>query len=243
MRKILFITLFSFSLTSLSPIFAQDMKFDPLAYVFTDFVEGRITLKDGTQITTLLNYGYRWQDLLYYDKNTKQILQASNLQDILLIRVGNRYFIPVMSGVGELIVYGDVCLVYYKRLRMDEMNKSTSYGSTSTAAIQNVAAGRRPGETGSENSHLTHYIYDPTNPEQKSLSDRVKAGELRIVTQEDFYLSVIGDTKVVPLTKKNLIKKFPEQASFIESYFAENKPNLQNKLDASRLVELLNNSK
>jgi hypothetical protein len=242
MKKILFIVLLSFSLTSLSNLFAQNMKFDSLAYVFTDFVEGRITLKDGSQVTTLLNYGYRGQDLLYYDNEKKEMLQLNNLQDILLIRAGNRYFIPVMSGIGELIIYGDICLVYYKKLNLHEMNKSTSYGSTSTAAIQDATAIKRSGTNLDPDYNLTYY-YSTSDPNKRTLSQKVEAGEIRLIIQEDFYLSEIGDTKVVPLTKKNLIKKFPSQASFIESYFEENKPNLQNKLDASRLVDLLNNSK
>jgi hypothetical protein len=240
MKKIIPAILFALLL---APTFAQvsiqEMKYDTLGYIFPKLTDGRITLKDGSQFNTLFNYGYRQQDFLYYDNEKKEVLQLANLQDVLLIRAGNKYFIPIMSGIGELIIYDDICLAYYKRLKVDERDRQTGYGSASTSATGNVITDRAI--QSAQNPNLTHYTQ--SDPNQRTLSERVASGELRIVIQEDFYLSEIGDTKVIPLTKKNLIKKYPQHTSFIESYFAEKKPDLRNKNEVMRIVYLLNNMK
>jgi hypothetical protein len=109
-----------------------------------------------------------------------------------------------------------------------ESKKMDSYGTGgSTSAIQNVK--------GSENMAGNYSSYNG-----EMIDDRIIGGPVNVVLYERFYLCRLGETKTIPLTKKNLVKMFPSAADFINSYFSEHRPNLE-KFDQAKLIVTLCN--
>ncbi|MDR2556762.1 MAG: hypothetical protein LBC49_03510, partial [Bacteroidales bacterium] len=81
---------------------------DSIVFAFPDFTRGTVVLKDGSQVKTSLNYNYLNQNVLYIDDKTGQELKLDNLKDVALIEIGKRYFVPVLMGLGELVVYDNI---------------------------------------------------------------------------------------------------------------------------------------
>ncbi|MDR0762931.1 MAG: hypothetical protein LBF01_00340 [Bacteroidales bacterium] len=243
----IFTTLFvllSFTITT----FAQTKGLDSIIFAFPDYTRGTVTLKDGSQVKTVLNYNYHNQNVLYKDAATGQELKLDNLKDIALIEVGKKYFIPVLTGLGELVVYDNICLVYSKKISI-EAKKEGAYGTAaSTSSISNVsglegtgaAGGSRYGKGatsvggGTSNSSVSGANYSA------AINDKSFGSQTKIKTDERFFLCPLGETKVIPLTKKNLLKSFPSATAFINSYFDKNNPDLENLEQAKILVTLCN---
>ncbi|MDR0619210.1 MAG: hypothetical protein LBG17_04865 [Bacteroidales bacterium] len=230
-KNFLLLILSLFANTVFSQIVHVDNKaqLDSVIFVAPDYITGTVFLKDGNQIKTLLNYNYHNQNILYIDSETKKVLKLNNLRDVALIEMNKRYFIPILGGLGELIACGDVCLVYLKKVNI-ETRKVSGYDGMggSTSAVQAVR--------GSENTAGNYSGYG----DEQTIYDGVISGQVKIILSEKFYLCKLGETKTIPLTKKNLLKMFPSAVDFINSYLDKNNPNLENFEHAKILIKLCN---
>jgi hypothetical protein len=202
---------------------------DSMIFLAPGYAEGTVFLKDGSQVKTPLSYNYHNQNILYLDSETKKVLKIDNLQDIALIEINKRYFIPILGGLGELIACSSVCLVYFKKVNI-ETQKSGGYDGmgVSTSAIKAVR--------GSESRAGNYSGYG----DEQTIYDGVISEQIKMILNEKFFLCKLGETKTISLTKKNLLKMFPSAVSFINSYFDKNNPDLENFEQVKILVTLCN---
>ncbi|MDR1973511.1 MAG: hypothetical protein LBQ31_02435 [Bacteroidales bacterium] len=225
---------------------------DSVIFAFPDLTRGTVVLKDGSKTKTLVNYNYYNQNFLYKDQTTGQILKLDNLKDVAYVEVGRRYFIPVLTGLGELIVYDDICLVYSKKVNV-EAKKEGAYGTaSSTSSISNVSNIEGTNNSGSSQGTLgTSVSSGIASPVagvnySASINDKLFGGQVKISLDERLFLSpnplIEGKTKIIPLTKKNLLKIFPTKTALINSYFEEHNPDLEN-LDQAKILVIFCNEK
>ena len=103
-----------------------------LQYIFPDFQNGRVLMKNMPEVKCQLNYNFMLDEVLFIDENGEKKALA-NPEDVLLIYIGNRMFIPSSKGYYEVIERGEVSLVYKWTCNIREKGKEGALGVTTDA--------------------------------------------------------------------------------------------------------------
>lgn len=205
---------------------------DSIMFAFPHCTKGTVYFNDGSVYNGKLNYNYYEPQVLFLnDKPTSPedtLRRLDNLSNVLLIQIGDRQFVPVLSGMGEIILNQKVSLVLSRKVNIEE-KKTGAYGTGgSTSSIRAVsgfssnngtASGSYSGQT-----TFTNVNYDFATNSEISVDNR---------------LFLLKDRKVSPLTKKNLLKLFPSAAAYINRYMEEQKPDLDDVDQMRNFVNLI----
>lgn len=205
---------------------------DSIMFAFPHCTKGTVYFKDGSVYNGKLNYNYYEPQVLFRnDKPTAPddtLRRLDNLSDVLLIQIGDKQFVPVLSGMGEIVLNQKISLVLSRKVNVEE-KKTGAYGTGgSTSSIRAVsgfssnngtASGSYSGQT-----TFTNVNYDFANNAEISVDNR---------------LFLLKDGKVSPVTKKNLLKHFPAAADYINRYMEEQKPDLDDVEQMKNFVNLI----
>lgn len=205
---------------------------DSIIFAFPQCTQGTIYLKDGSIISTKFNYNYYEPQVLFWNDKPEfpgdTLRRLDNLAEVILLEIGDRSFVPVLSGIGEVILNNKVSLVQTKKVNISE-KKTGAYGTGgSTASIRNVSSINNNATSGGNYTGQTTFA--TVKYEFSSNS------ELTV----DYTLFLMKDGKTYPLTKKNLSKLFPKAAGFVKQYLEDHKPDLDNPEEMLDLVNLAN---
>lgn len=205
---------------------------DSIIFAFPGCTDGTVYFKNGDVVRAKLNYNYYEPQVLFYNDKPEfegdSLRRLDNLADVLLIEIGDRSFVPVLGGLGEIILNHKVKLILSKKVNIEE-KKTGAYGTGgSTSSIRSVSGVSNNGTAGGGYTGQTSF----TNVEY----DFSKSSELNI----DIRLFLMKDDKIAPITKKNLTKYFPQAAGFIKQYIEEQNPDLDNPEQMINMINLAN---
>ena len=206
---------------------------DSIIFAFPRATEGTLYYKDGSIAKSRFNYNYYEPQLLFWNDKPEfaedTLRRLNDLSNIVVAEIGDRTFVPALSGLGELILNNRISLISCKKVNISE-KKTGAYGTGgSTASIRNVSSFNSNGTTGSE-TYTGQTTASVVKYEFSSNS------ELSVA----YTLFLMKDGKTYPLTKKILLKLFPKAAGFISQYLEEQKPDLDSPQDMLNLVNLAN---
>lgn len=184
-----------------------------------------------------MNYNCYSQQLLFKQKNAKgetEILSVSNMPDIMMVSIADMTFMPVGNTLAEILIDDRVSLLSSRKVSSTE-KKTGAYGTGgNTASISNLTsfdAGSAVSQGSTADGGSTAYASSGAG----AGLDRSSFGPNSTLTVNT-RLFLMKDMKIIPLTKKNLLKSFPKSAAFIEQYFANNKVDLS---DAEQMTTLI----
>lgn len=239
--KILSIPAFLLALASLMPASAQitmgelsKQQRDSIIFAFPACTSGTMYMQDGSIAKEKFNYNYYEPQLLFINREPTApedtLRRFDNLAAVSVVEIGDRTFVPVLGGLGEIIFNdkaNNVSLVISKKVNIEE-KKTGAYGTGgSTSSIRSVssftgASGvSSSGYTGQSNFTSVNYDFDSN-------------AELSV----DIRLFLLKGTKIIPVSKKNLAKMYPKAEDFIKKYFDEQKPDIENPQDVINLMNL-----
>lgn len=207
---------------------------DSIIFAFPKATEGTIYYKDGSIAKSRFNYNYYEPQLLFWKDKPEfpedTLRRLNDMNNIVVVEIGDRTFVPALSGLGELILNNRISLISCKKVNISE-KKTGAYGTGgSTSSIRNVSSFSNTNGTTSGGTY----------------TGQTTAGVVRYDFSDNSELSVaytlflMKDGKTYPLTKKNLLKLFPKAAGFISQYLEEQKPDLDSPQDMLNLVNLAN---
>jgi len=188
-------------------------------YVLENFLDAKITLKDGTVYENKANINTVSQTLRIIEKNgdtlsvnVEKMIKAVRVSSALFYKINDLY-------IRVLETNGKISLGQSKVIRIGEVVKKGAYGwNQETASITNVDALSYNGKL-----------------------ERL-AGEVTLMYnyREDLFL--IKEGKLYTITKKNLAKLFPNQSKLIETFIENNNINLNQNSDIRALFSYIINS-
>ncbi|MBD5391944.1 hypothetical protein HDR65_00130 [bacterium] len=205
---------------------------DSILFAFPQCTKGTIYFKNGSVYNGKLNYNHYEPQVLFRNDKPESpedtLRRLDNLSDVLMIQIGDRQFVPVLSGIGEIILNNKVSLILSRKVNIEE-KKTGAYGTGgSTSSIRSVSGFSSNNGTGSGSyngqTSFANVNYDFAANSELSIDDR---------------LFLLKDGKVSPLTKKSLLKHFPAAANYINRYLEEQKPDLDNVEQMRNFVNLI----
>lgn len=204
---------------------------DSIMFAFPYCTKGTVYFKDGSIYNGKLNYNYYEPQVLFInDKPTAPedtLRRLDDLSNVIMIEIGDRQFVPVLSGLGEIVLNNKIKLVLSRKVNIEE-KKTGAYGTGgSTSSIRSVSGFSNNGTSSGSYSGQTTFTnvnYDFAANSELSVDDR---------------LFLLKDGKVSPLTKKTLLKHFPAAADYINRYIAEQNPDLDNVEQMRNFVNLI----
>lgn len=212
---------------------------DSIVFVHPTFTDGTVLFRNGQRSQAEMNYNCYSQQLLFKQKNAKgetEILSVSNMPDIMMVSIADMTFLPVGNTLAEILIDDRVSLLSSRKVSSTE-KKTGAYGTGgNTASISNLTsfdAGSAVSQGATADGGTTGYA---TSGAGAGL-DRSSFGPNSTLTVST-RLFLMKDMKVIPLTKKNLLKSFPKSTAFIEQYFANNKVDLSNPEQMTTLIGL-----
>lgn len=122
-------------LGSLSYILSAQVKVMNLThYLFPEFSNGLVLMKNGIKNEVLINYNSLTEEMIFENKGAK--LAVSQLEHIDTIFVNGRKFIPMNNKFVEILYHSQYTLFAEHKCSIRDPGKPAAYGSTSqTSAI------------------------------------------------------------------------------------------------------------
>lgn len=169
-------------------------------YLFNEFQDATVFLKGHNQSKEKMNYSLLSNRFLFIDKSTGEIKEVSNIEDVIIIRFGDRSFYPEKEGGVEVIPMDDVTLyVQYRIKSRVEAPKGAYGGSTETASVSAYAG------VYADNKY--------TNFEPQKLIPG---------TRYNYYWIEKNNKKKQFITFKQFLKVYPKHKTVLESFIREN---------------------
>jgi hypothetical protein len=192
----------------------------PLAsseFLFPQFTDGVITLKDGTVCNLKINYNTLSDQMQFMNPN-KEVLDIAEPEKIVKVVIANRNFIYIRNNFVELLTDGTVSLC----LRVHEKRyaeKIGAYGGTSPASsIQSLSTYRS----------------------DDGLSANLSANEkVSFQTEFVFYVMYNGKMKMV-LNQNDLLKCFPSNKALLKQELEKQHTKFQSIDSMKKIVEWIN---
>lgn len=207
-RCIFTLALMAFSLVSLSQsgtikvyngkVIEGDF-FKEKLYIFDKYVNGRIKLKDGTLYYGDLNINTLGQSLRVIS-DTGDTISIKTERDVDAVSAGNNFFVKLNNVYIHILnTAGDVFLGMERSLKIGQEKIEGAYGgSNEVSSISKLS----------------------TVEVENRIEKIVGSSTLKYDYYERLYF--VKNGKILPISKKNFEKFFPEQKNMIEKYVAEN---------------------
>lgn len=186
-------------------------------YLFPEFSESEILLKDGQQQTELLNYNTVTEKIVCMQDDSPYDLMNTVLIDTVFMQ--NRKFVPYGKIFHEILVTGTYTLFLQNRSDLVPAGKPVGYGGTSQGVSSYYL---------SKHELAPEYINIQIPPDVRVEADPV----FRILKEGDML-----DFK----NKKQFIALFPEKEDEIKNLIRKNRIKFDNTDDVINLINYINN--
>ena len=224
-RKNYFRTTFivlSFSVLTISGK-AQDNKGNPIPhFLFPQFKEGIVIMKDGQKFTALLNYNMVEErmiselDGIYrYSKNPKSIER---------VLIDNRLFIPYGNGFYEILSSGGVTIFLQNKASLTQKGNNVGYG----------AKNRSVGPTSSQRFELT-----PVTQQYGEVAYIDLPQNYDVVPESVFWVSKEDQLEKFS-SERQFIKLFPDYEKELKEFFHNEDINIRKREDVVKLGTFCN---
>lgn len=192
-------------------LWAQDQS-SASAFLFDDYKEGIVLLKNRTQVKGRLNLYLPSGEFFFIDATDgNKVKVLSSPQEVTLIRFGSRIFMPSEDGGMEVLSADPLFYVIY-RAGIRDKGKEAAYGGTSTLAnIKSYTA----------NKSGTGVVSAPT--------------ELEVGDRYNIYK--IGKKMKEVRTMKQFLKLYGKQKELLQTYIDENNIHFDNALEMLQLTK------
>jgi hypothetical protein len=188
-----------------------------LQYIFPDFQNGKVIMKNQTEVNCKLNYSFLHDEVLFINANGEKMALA-NPDDISEVYIANRTFIPALKGYCEVIERGTIGLVYKWTCNIAEKGKEGALGVTTDA----------PGVV-----QMNRISFDAR--EWKLDVDKEAVVSVEVVPYlkiKSKYVSVKG--------AKDFFKAIPGKKDEIKTYISQNPVDFKKEADLRRLTQYCN---
>ncbi len=201
----------------------QDNKGNPLPhFLFPQFKEGIVVMKDGQKFTTLLDYNVVDERMITeldgvyrYSKNPKSIER---------IYIENRMFVPIGNAFYEILTSGNVTIFLQNKGNFTPRGNSVGYGTTS----------RSTGPTKMQRYEITPVIYQYGEVVNIDLPQNVE------VTPDNVYWVSMEDKLEKFGTERQFIKLFPEYEKELKEFMNKENININKREDLIKLGNYCN---
>ncbi|WP_020528722.1 hypothetical protein [Flexithrix dorotheae] len=212
MKHLFFLVILS-SLTSIS--FSQEKEIEVLHYVFPEFTQGTVLMKNGKINKAKVNYNSITEEMLFQDRGNVMAIGRDEMKQIDTIFISERKFIPLNQKFVELVIQSDIELFAEYKCKVIPPGKDVGLGGTTeTTAVKNVSAINSSGR-----------LYDLNLPDDYD------------VKPYTFYW-LKNEGKLKKFTNlKQLMKLYPEKKELFKAYVKQNDLEYN---EQENIVELIN---
>jgi hypothetical protein len=212
-----FFTLFLIGLSLIGSA-RQDNKGNQLPhFLFPQFKEGIVIMKDGNKFPALLNYNMVDEKMVTEVDGTYRY--SKNPKNIERIYIENRMFIPIENVFYEILASGNASFFLQNKSIFSPRGSDVGYGSKS----------RSTGPTKMQRYEITNVVYQYGEVAYIDLPDNVD------VTPTSLYWVSIGDKLKSFETERQLLKLFPEYETQLKEYIKKEKIKIKNREDVIKL--------
>ncbi len=185
-------------------------------FIFDNYINGRIKLKDGTLYYGDLNINTLGQSLRVIS-DTGDTISIKTEREVDAVSAGNNYFIKLNNVYIQIInTAGDLFLGMERSLKIGQEKIEGAYGGTNDV---------------SSISKLSTVEVD------NKIEKIVGSSTLKYDYYERLYF--VKNGKIIPITKKNFVKFFPGQKNMIEKYVADNNIKFNHNESVIKLFDYL----
>jgi hypothetical protein len=188
-----------------------------LQYLFPDFQNGRVVLKDKKVINCQLNYNFLLDEILFIDVNGNKMALA-NSDDVSYISLNNRIFIATSKGYFEVIVREVVSLLYKWTCNFIEKGKGGALGISSDAPS----------------------IYQMNQISFDARTWKLDVDKEAVVTVEVFPYLKVKSKYILVKGAKDFIRAFPGKRSEIKLFIDQNSVDFRKEADLKSLTKYCN---
>lgn len=128
MKRYYYLLIFSLSITS---SYSQATVKELTHYIFPEFTQGIILMKNGVKNKALLNYNSLTQEMIFVDKGKKLAIGDTALELVDTIFINDRKFFLLNKKFVELIFHSKCDLYAEHKCSLIEKGKQAAYGGTS----------------------------------------------------------------------------------------------------------------
>ena len=206
---LLLISSFSY-LTAQDSVSLNDRFSNSAQFLFNDYQNADIYLKNGKITNTDINYNVFFQEIWYKDNNQYFVINEPN--KIEYIEFANFNLVILNKKIYETIAYSNKYkILKHREINFESINQNNGvYGTSTTTASAD---------------YLTTYITRPDG-----INNIKKESEEKFELLNRFFISD-NDGNIYNLTKRRLYRLFKNNKNSIKTYFKENNINLHNEKD------------
>lgn len=187
-------------------------EFKKAIYLYPNFVDGMVQLKNGQKILRPLNYN-RIAATIEFINDGKDTLAIADESAVTQVIVGNDVFIFSPACL-RLISNGKVKLYSHEKMKVGEVQNIGAYGiPNSGSAIQK---------------------YEQVNMNGQNYNFEI--GEQIILSKATFFIIETEKHEFVPVNKKNIIKAYPGKKNEINEYCKEKNVNFNRESEIQALA-------
>lgn len=169
-------------------------------YLFKEFTQGSVALKNRTFVKTTFNYDTLHDKLLYMDGD--QIMELSDYSDVQSVFIGERMFIPQGRSLYEVVDLGESPskLLIKWHQKKNPLGKKGAYDQV---------------------NHATNAV--SIDPEYYSISLKERGGEEVFDTVVENSYGILTQGKFKKFNdRRSFLKQFPDHKADIENYIDGN---------------------
>jgi hypothetical protein len=138
MKRFYYFLVFSFSFCL---TYAQENSKEISHYLFSDFTQGIVLMKNGTENKALLNYNSLTEEMVFKDKGKMLAIGKPQLAQIDTVFIRNRKFFMLNGKFVELILRSTSDLYAEHKCKLIPPGKPAGYGGTSeTSAVSSYSS-------------------------------------------------------------------------------------------------------
>jgi hypothetical protein len=185
-------------------------------FLFPDFTKSLVKMKDGRQLTAIINYNMVDEEMIFDQKGIYMALEKP--QEIDTIYLQNRKFVPVEKAFYEVLTKGRITMFIQHKSRYSQKGTPTAYGMTTKTAGPTKVLSMQVGN----------------QVRQVELPDNVE------VSPATVYWVNYKNEMFKFTTEKQFLKIFPENESKLKEFLKTNKIDIKSREDLIKLGEFCN---
>lgn len=109
-------------------------------YLFPEFSQGVVLMKDGIRNSALLNYNSLAEEMIFDKKGMKLAIGKNEVRKVDTVFIKDRKFVVLNNKFVELIYHSSWDLYVEYKCKLEEQGASTGYGGTSqTSAARSIS--------------------------------------------------------------------------------------------------------
>lgn len=188
-------------------------------FLFNSFMDGEAYYNDGGISKGILNYNVVYEEISFIKEN--QILSLSNSSELDSIRIGNKSFLYINKKIYEIMSYGKIKVLFYRKPDLSSSKPAGAYGTSSTTASVSKKTSVYTGKGIWGGKHC--------NIQNES--------DTKIPVLKKIYLLI--NNELILASKPQILRQFKNHKTEIKSFISENSINFQDKNDLIKLTVFL----